>query len=152
MKRRKHIAWIAIAAMLFGAVSPALAAALFAGHAEILGRMLAIPAAPAPAAPQTAAADDDGCQHESASAAFDEQHRHDHDAAGRGSHEGSGHAAHEIFCSFCLAASATLTLPAVAGTFLGAAPVFLPSSSGHECEPESPLLSSHRSRAPPASL
>src|SRR5262245_38868058 len=109
VRHRKVTGWIAIAAMLFGAVSPALAAALFADHAEILRRMLAIPAAQAHAVPQAVSADDDSCPHE-APATGSAIPSHAHHDAGAGSHETPEHAAHGIFCSFCLTAGSVVTL------------------------------------------
>ena len=41
--RRRLIVWTALAAMLFGAVSPALAASLFPQRSDVIGRMLALP-------------------------------------------------------------------------------------------------------------
>jgi hypothetical protein len=138
--------------MLFGAISPALAASLFRDRPDILARMLALPAAEAQAAPHVEAAADDGCPHESVSAAGDEAAQSAHDGATGGPHDESKHAAHGIFCSFCLAVSATVTLPAAAAPVMGVQPVTLPSFSGREREPDRPQLSSHRSRAPPVSL
>ena len=151
MSRRRLIAWIALAAMLFGAVSPAFAAALFQGRPDILGRMLQIPVPAVHAAPQIAViADDDGCPHETANGggSHEPEHPGHHGNAGHESHDDSQHAAHGTFCSFCLTANAVLTL-------LSAASIPLPLSSGTELagEPEfrpaevAPSL--HRARGPP---
>jgi hypothetical protein len=112
--RRRLIAWIALAAMLFGAVSPACAGLLFFGRADVLGRMLGIPAVAPPSTPEpAAAADDDDCPHEAASdAGHDGAHSGTHWNAHHGSDDESGHAAHGVFCSFCLTFGATGTVPA----------------------------------------
>ena len=119
-RRRKRIACIALAAMLFGAVSPALAAALFHDRPEIMGRLLSIPLAPTHAAEQTAmAAEREACPLEFDAAAADREVSHSaHDGAAGGSHSGSEHAAHGIFCSFCLAANSVTAVPTAVGTEL----------------------------------
>src|SRR5262245_14168070 len=93
---RRPIAWIALAAMLFGAVSPALAAALFPHRADVLGRMLSIPtpaAAATHAAPgQIAAGEEDGCPHEDVRA---EQPAHSAHHGGA-SHESQGDSEHAV--------------------------------------------------------
>lgn len=153
LRRRLATAWIALAAMLFGAISPAIAGVLFAGQADVLGRMLAIPASAQHAAPAPDAADDDGCPHESAGG--DGHHQPSNTGNGGHSsdpHDDTRHAAHGVFCSFCLAAGATVTLPTAAPPVLGVAAADLPSSSGHERESVRPQLSGHPSRAPPAFL
>jgi hypothetical protein len=112
-RRRKSIAWIALAAMLFGAVSPAFAAALFQGRPDILGRMLQMPAPAVHAAPQIAViADDDGCPHETVNrrGGHEPEHSGHRGNAGHESHGDSQHAAHGTFCSFCLTASSVVTL------------------------------------------
>jgi hypothetical protein len=103
--------------MLFSTVSPAIAAALFRDRADILGRMLAVPAAAAHGVPQGAGPfDDDGCPHEFAGDAGRKppSHTAHHGNSGHDSHDDSEHAAHGAFCSFCLTAGSTVTLPAPA--------------------------------------
>jgi hypothetical protein len=149
---RKPTAWIALAAMLFGAVSPALAAALFPHRPDILARMLAIPAAATQGVPQEAAAgEDDGCPHESAAdAAHGQSHTAHHGSPGPESPDDSEHAAHGIFCSFCLTANSVVTL-------LSAAPAPLAiefASADVAGAPEQQLAQAapalHRARGPPA--
>ena len=96
---QKRTACIALLAMLFGAVSPAMAALLFADRPQMLRRMLALPA---PVAAEARAVDD-GCPHEAAQGAHHGPSNHD-------STDGADHAAHGIFCSLCLTASSVVTL------------------------------------------
>jgi len=96
---QKRIALVALFAMLFSAVSPAMAAVLFADRPEILSHMLALPAP----APVVADAHDDGCPHEAAQSAH-------HGQSNRDSSDSTEHAAHGIFCSLCLTASSVVTL------------------------------------------
>ena len=152
---RKLTAWIALAAMLFGAVSPALAAALFPHRPDILGRMLAIPAASAAAAhgaPQeTAAGGDDGCPHESAAARSEEpSHLVHHGSSGSESHDDSEHAAHGIFCSFCLTANSVVTLLSPQSAPLAIAPAGTEISRAPERRPGDATPALHRARGPPA--
>lgn len=101
-RTRRLPAWIALVALVFAAVSPALAAALFADRPEISARILGLPAAPAP---QQAA----DCHDEAGPAApreHEDHEEHDH------------HASHGVFCSFCLVASSLLTLPSAPGLTL----------------------------------
>ena len=150
--RRRLTAWIALAAMLFGAVSPALAGVLFAGRADVLCRMLAIPvAATAPAAQETAAADDDGCPHEASGPVAGEGHDTHH--GGHDSQDGSEHAAHGVFCAFCLTAGSTVTLPAPTAIVWTVTPVdlvVLPAAQ--ETPPAVLYLSTRHPRDPPAVL
>ena len=153
--KSRRVALALLVAMLFGAVSPAIAAALFAGRSEILGRMLAIPAAaPMAVAPQEASLDDDGCPHEPVAATHEKTaHSGHHGNAGHESHGDTEHAAHGIFCSFCLSPSATVTLPAPAASVWVvtiATVVFLPA--GHEQRPAGVLTTSRHPRDPPADL
>jgi len=100
---RKRTACVVLFAMLFSALSPAMAAAIFSDRPEILRHMLALPA-PAPVA---ADARDDGCPHEAA------QSTH-HGQSGTDTRGGDEHAVHGVFCSLCLTASSVVTL--LAGT------------------------------------
>lgn len=109
---RRRVACVALAALLFSAVSPALAALLFAGHGEVLGRLLGLPAVSVPAAdavPEGIICHDETAAAASEQPAADASHHAD---AGHESDEGSGHAAHGTFCSFCLSPGATAALPA----------------------------------------
>jgi hypothetical protein len=87
-------AWLALVALVFSAISPALAAALFAERPEISARILGI----AVTAPATDTAD---C-HDDAEGTPQRHEQHD------------DHASHGTFCSWCLVASSLLALPAVA--------------------------------------
>jgi len=150
--KRKWIASIALAAMLFSAVSPAIAAALFSGRAEILGRMLAIPtAAPSAVAPQGTSLEDDGCPHEPVAATHERTvHSGHHGNAGHESHDDSDHATHGIFCSFCLSPGSAVTLPApgaAAWAVTVIETVFLPE--GHEQRPVGVPTTSRHPRDPP---
>jgi len=152
--RRIAIARIALAAMMFSTVSPAIAAALFGDRADILGRMLGVPVAEATGVSHVAApSEDDGCPHEpeDVAAAQETPSTGGHPGEpGRHSEGGSGHAAHGTYCSFCLASSAVVVLPAAAWVDSSAPVAGVPVSGGHEREPASPRLSGHRSRGPPS--
>ncbi len=154
--RRRLTAWIALFAMLFSAVSPAIAAALFRDRADILGRMLAIPAVVEHGPPpQAVLAEHDGCPHESAADAGREQLSHSahHGNTGHESHDGSEHAAHGTFCSFCLSPGSTVTLPAstaAASEVTAAIDSFIPA--GHEQRPAGVHASARHPRDPPAIL
>lgn len=104
---RKPIAWMAAALLLFSALSPSMAAALFSERPDVMARVLGVPAphAVAAAAPDHA----DGCEHESP-AAVTASH---HGEGGVPPGDAPAHAAHGTYCSFCLAASAGVTLPGV---------------------------------------
>lgn len=140
---RKRITLIAAAALLFSALSPALASVLFAHRADILARVLGVSAHPVAA--HAAATHDEGCPHEAAAAA---QH---HGAASSQPDDMSDHTAHGIFCSFCLASASTLTLPGVtlAATAL-VATVDDPPPAARSQPVVARFPSTHRSRAPPA--
>lgn len=131
---RRLTVWIALAALLFSALSPAMASVLFADRPQILARVLALPAA-APAympgeichtAPVgTTAANPDA------------------DA-------GTDHAAHGIYCSFCLASGSLITMPSVAAptvAFALTAPEPLPAVRVQR--PYSSVPTTHHSRGPP---
>src|SRR6187399_930269 len=97
LKRRKTIAWLAAAALLFSALSPAVASVLFAERPDILARVLGA------AAKRAASDESDVCPHDASAAGQpgSAQHRPD---------DGSEHVSHGIFCSFCLAPGAIVTL------------------------------------------
>lgn len=98
---RRLTAWIALAALLFSALSPAMASALFADRPEILARLLKVPAGPS-------ATMDAGICHQGASGVASLAPP---DVPTSG--EDSGHAAHGLYCSFCLASTACTSLPVV---------------------------------------
>jgi len=138
LSRRQLAAYIALAAMLFSALSPAMASVLFSDRPEILARVLG-----APAKPMASGAHADICQHEAAGAA-------QHSNGEHLSSDGTGHAAHGIFCLFCLAASSMVTVPGVTNgptVLIDSAAVFVPT--GRVQPVATRLLSTHRSRAPP---
>ena len=150
---RKLTAWIALAVMLFGAVSPALAAALFPHRPDILGRMLAIPAAATRGVPQEAAAgEDDGCPHESTADVRPEESSHSahHGGVSHESHDESQHAAHGIFCSFCLAASSTVALLSAEPAPLTIAVTSADVAGAPEQQLAQAAPALHRTRGPPA--
>lgn len=148
--RRKLTAWIALAAMLFAAVSPAIAAVLFSDQPTLLGRMLALPTAATPSASQAIAAAGI-CTQQDANAQPAEQPYPpaQHGGSAAGSHDDTRHAAHASLCAFCLNASAAATLPAAAaGVWLVALPaVFLPAE--HELRPSAVLAATRHPRDPP---
>lgn len=155
LAKRKSIAAIALAAIAFAAVSPAIAAALFSGRAEILGRMLGIPvASQATAVPQDPGLRHDGSPHESGDhAAHGEAHSGHHASSNHDSQGDSQHAAHGIFCSFCLTPSSTVTLlEAAAGTWEVTRPIdtFIPAE--REQRAAGVLPSTHHPRDPPVIL
>lgn len=113
--RRKLVARFVLAAMLFSALSPAMASVLFSDRPDILASLLALPAKPA------GSAQGDICHTAGTAQQLDLKSQSD-DAPGR--------TTHGIFCSFCLAASSVVTVPTAASTFAMAvvtATVFLPA-------------------------
>jgi len=131
-------------------VSPALAAALYAGRADILGRMLGLPAAPAATQAGPAVGGED-CPHHAA-AGTSRPASPAGDAHGSG-HESSEHAAHGVYCTFCLPAGATVALVMPAGMSAApppAAPVA--PAIAHEGTPAAPDTASHHPRDPPCRL
>jgi hypothetical protein len=136
MRRFRFLAWITLAATLYGAASPLLAALFLANTPAALGEMLGIPA---PAAMSMAA--EDCASHP------------EHDTApaqnGPGAPQ-SGHERHGIHCSLCLNPNsvATIALAPVAFSFLSLAfDVVQPAPAGRRFASFLPL---YRSRAPPA--
>ena len=136
MRRFRFIAWLTLFATLYSAASPTLAAVFFADTPAVLGQLLGIPAA----ANSTAA---DQCASHS-----------EHHAAPAQTNPSPGapqpaHAAHGIYCSFCLNPSSIATI--------AAAPVALSvlSLAVDVAPPESPAkhfsfsFPLYRSRAPP---
>jgi len=139
--RLKLTAWIAAAALLFSALSPAMASALFANRPDILARVLGVPMQHAAA--QAGSEPDDGCPHETASAAH-------HGATSPQGDDTSDHAAHGIYCSFCLASGATVTVLGTArppAMLVPSVVEILPSLRSQPVVARLP--STHRSRAPP---
>lgn len=121
--------------MLFSALSPAIAGVLFAGRADIMARMLALPVQVPTYGPG------DIC-HTDVSAPADAAAATDADTE---------LAAHGIHCSFCLSASSVVTLPLVAASavaFALTAPEPLPAVRVQRPPFSVPLT--HHSRAPPA--
>ena len=130
---RITLARLLTASLLFSALSPVLAATLFAGRADVLARMLALPVQATP--------DFVGviCHQDAA-----EDPRQDD-----GSGSDSGHPLHGIYCSFCLTASSLVAVPSLA------VPATLAVSDAHmrvlprrAVPPPSPPSSTQRSRAP----
>jgi hypothetical protein len=105
---RKRIALIAAAALLFSALSPAMASVLFSHRADIMVRVLGVPAHHAAA--DTASAHDEGCPHEAAATAH-------HGATNPQTDDASEHAAHGMYCSFCLAASSLVSVPGASSVY-----------------------------------
>jgi hypothetical protein len=102
-------AGIALALMLFSALSPAMAATLFAGDSQVLGKMLAVPAAPTVTAPAAG--------HEHHSTRQSEQHQHHQQQDQSTEETKSGDCVdHGVFCSFCLSAGSTTTVVSPAPT------------------------------------
>jgi hypothetical protein len=104
-KRARFVsyAWAALAAVVFSALSPALAAAMLHDRPAALGQMLGIPE-PAPE-PQTS--------HDVVEHAAHHGHAMHDGAATPPEHDGSARHAHGIYCSFCLNASSTAAVLAV---------------------------------------
>jgi hypothetical protein len=124
--------------MLFGALSPALASALFAQRADILARVLGLPV-PAATDAQTLIRHQ---QHAQIAPGNDGTTQQD---------DSTRHAEHGLFCVFCLAPSAVAALPAAAPLCL-----LISRSRGEIALPPrviAPALapfSTQRSRAPPS--
>lgn len=147
--RSRLVAGIALFAVLFGAVSPAIAGVLFSGRADILGRLLAIPAASAKDSALDAALHGDIC-HEAAPAAGGDARSGQHGALGHESHDDSEHAAHGVFCSFCLTAGSTLAIDAPDGAAVlppGPGPVL--QSAREQVHSRAPFVLSRAPRGPP---
>jgi len=141
----KRIALIAAAALLFSALSPAMAAMLFAQRPDILARVLRVPAHHEAAAFD--ATHDDGCPHEPAAMP-------QHGDARSHADDTSEHATHGIFCSFCLAAATWMGMPSpppgVAAPPVGhahfipagevQAPLARPRATRHPRDPPLPIV------------
>ena len=132
MTRTRHLpAWIAAVALVFAAVSPALAAALFADRPQISARILGLAVA-------TATHDVPDCHDEGA-------------AAEHAGHEGRDqHASHGVFCSFCLVASSLLALPSCAPEHVAPASAFV-EADNHPASFVTFGSIGYRARGPPLS-
>jgi hypothetical protein len=142
-------AWAALLAMVFSALSPALAAAALRDRPAALGQMLGIPGTA-----QAALAHDDGCDHGVHAPAHDAHH----DGVAHEStpptapDDGSAHRAHGIYCSFCLNASATaavLVAPALFAIAASGSAAVVTEPAGRASAASYPFF---RSRAPPSVL
>ncbi|MDB5811522.1 MAG: hypothetical protein JWN94_3644 [Betaproteobacteria bacterium] len=119
-------AGITLALMLFSALSPAMAATLFAGESQVLGKMLGVPTAQSDAVPAT------GHEHHSAPQSEQHQHHQHHQQQDQSTEETkSGECVdHGVFCSFCLSAGSTTTLVSPAPTLF-----HLVAAAGNEIFP-----------------
>ena len=133
--RRMTALWLTLAALLFSALSPAMAGVLFADRPDILARVLSLPAkAQSPAL-------GDICHSEASAPA----------AANPDADADPQHAAHGIVCSFCLAANSVVTLPPVAAaTVAFALTASEPLSAVRVQQPPFSIPLTRHSRAPPA--
>lgn len=135
--RRLWVARFALTAMLFGALSPALASVLFADRPHLLARVLALPMATAANLPGAI------CQTPDAASAS---------AVNPATDGNSEHTAHGVLCSFCLPAGAGVALPSLAA--VPAIKLALRNTVIPTAAPRGPavLLSTHHARGPPAVL
>jgi len=132
---RRSTAWITLLAMLFSAVSPALAAGVFSNQPAIAGQILGIPAAP------VQLAHEDECANETG---------HHGDTGGSApTHDSVPHQGHGIYCSFCLSASSTLTLPGAPTALNIATLSFDVSPPQLQRAFAAAFVAVYRSRAPP---
>jgi hypothetical protein len=129
----RRVVWLALAAMLFSAISPAIAGLALRGHAGALAQMLGIPA-------QSAMHHDVGCPHGAAS----EEHQ-SQSSGPAGSHHGS----HGIYCSLCLnpGSIAAIGIPACSTAVLTLAFELLATEL--RADPVSSFVAAYRSRGPP---
>ena len=131
----RSTAWITLLAMLFSAASPALAAGLFSNQPAIAGQILGIPAASAQPS------HDDDCANDTG---------HHGDAGGSGStHDNAQHKAHGIYCSFCLNAGSTVTVPGTVPALGIATLTFDVSEPQLQRTFQAAFVAVYRSRAPP---
>ena len=110
------VARIALAAMLFGAASPTLAAIHFAGRPDVLARMIGVPAAH----DATAEPEHHDCESSAPTAPV-------------GHSDNEEHSAHGPMCTLCLPAGLSLAL-------LGASPALAPYSLAFLVTAASPPL------------
>lgn len=136
---KRLIAQLALGAMLFSALSPAMAGVLFSHRPDILARVLGAPTKPSPVT-QTEICHQEPQDGNQANLHHQTDKNSDHDA-------------HGIYCSFCLASSSVVTVPtmvsAPALTIILAA-VFLPA--GRIQPPAAQLAATRHPRDPPAAL
>jgi hypothetical protein len=137
--RRVWAVRIALAAMLFSALSPAMASVLFADRPHVLARLLALPVVSAGnALPGEICHTPDAVSASSASPVTTQD---------------SEHAAHGVLCSFCLPASASVALPSLPAALainLDVPSAVIPAPLA----PRGPavFLSTHLARGPPTDL
>jgi hypothetical protein len=131
VNRSRFVAWLALCATLFSAVSPALAAAFVAERPAALAQMLGLPAAAADP-DQHAHAMHAGHQHHPMSPAPNQPHDK-----------------HGIYCSFCLNASSTVAIAAIAPVVIVTLLAALASPPEHDDGYFSIFRPQFRSRAPP---
>ena len=132
---RRSTAWMTLLAMLFSAVSPAVAAGLFSNQPEIARQILGIPAAPVQPVHEEACANEAG---------------HHGDTGGAGStHDSAPHKAHGIYCSFCLNSGSTVTLSGATAALVIATLSFDISPPQLQLAFRTAFLAVYRSRAPP---
>lgn len=118
--------------MLFGALSPAFAALTFAGRQDVLGRLLGAPVTLD--ATSFCATTPDG-------------------AGAHATDNGTGpHAAHDVYCLFCLASASTVTL--TGGSLVAPAMAhagIMPDATERSHTPQS-ARALHYARGPPTTL
>jgi hypothetical protein len=141
MRRSKRIAWISLLATLFGAVSPAFAAFILAERPAALRQMLGLPGVE-----QVAFEADDCSEHIHHHAAIESKNDSGAD------HDGSRHASHGIYCSFCLnpgSVAGIAPAPVSISILSLAFDISVPAAKAGYLSGFVPL---YRSRAPPANF
>lgn len=96
--KRRCAIWLTLAALLFSALSPAMASALFADRPDILARVLGVPVI------SSTNLHAEICYQDTASRPSSLK------SSGAPADEGGGHEAHGVVCSFCLTASSVVSL------------------------------------------
>jgi hypothetical protein len=130
-----RIAWIALFATLFSAASPVFAAFIYAEDAAVLAQMLGVPTAEPPPAGEECA-----------------DHLGHHDAQPSpesGTSDGSPHAAHGIYCSFCLNPSSVATIALAPVAFPVLTVAFHVGVTATPIERRFAFVALYQSRAPP---
>jgi hypothetical protein len=125
VRRSRFIAWIALWATLFSAVSPALASAFVADRPSALAQMLGLP----------------GETHEASGHA---RSGHDHRPSAPAPHD-----KHGIYCSFCLNATSVVAIAAIAALVIAALLGPAAPSGERDRSYASAFRPHFRSRAPP---